>query len=554
MRARFARLAFALLVLLTLGFLVPGAQARAQSVAPPPERCLALRTADLLTIPGAPGYVLGAEVLDASKDLPARCRVFGIVGTSVEFSVLLPTATWNGKFAHVGSRFVHVGCSGAECGHALSDAECGGPLNRGYACVVDDEGHRSADDSAAWAAQNTGAKIDFAFRATHLSTVIAKAIVSRYYGRPPARSYFLGCSDAGRQGLVEAQKYPLDYDGVVAGAPPIHYVENELTRLWMATALIGPDGKTLFPTAAGRRFLQPDLQLLRKFVSESCAPKAKAGGGPLRDPRACTLNLDPLQCKSQKTADCLTSDQLAAVRKVFAGPTDDQGRPIYFLHAPPGSEGNWAYSYLPEDGGLSRVTALERDIFQNLDLTGDSAPASGAKDWRSLFERAAVSAALFDAANPDLRAFRDRGGKLIAFQGWSDDEVFPQDIVDYYGQVQRTMGPSQTRAFFRLFMVPGMDHCGNGSGADKVEYLAALEAWVEGGSAPDVLIAAERKPTDDYRFNIFPADARYWLSAPWPKADAVGARPLYPYPLTATYKGAGDPADAANWTSVAPAP
>lgn len=545
------RVRLALLVLSMMGFLVSGAPARAQGVALPPERCLELRTANFLNVPGAPGYVLGADVLGASKDLPARCRVSGIVGTSVEFALILPTATWNGKFAHVGSRFVHVGCSGAECGQAFSDAECGGPLNRGYACVVDDEGHKSSDDSAAWAAKNTQAKIDFAFRATHLSTVIAKAIVSRYYGRSPARSYFLGCSDAGRQGLVEAQHYPLDYDGVVAGAPPLYYVENELSRLWMASALIGPDGQTLFPATAGRRFLQPDLQRLRKFIQDACAPKAQAGGGPIPDPRVCTPNLDPLQCKGQKTPDCLTSDQLAAVRKVFTGPTDERGRPIYGLHALPGSEGNWAYSYLAEGGGLSRVKAIERDIF---DLTGDAAPVLSADHWRLLFKRAAVSAALLDAANPDLRAFRDRGGKLIAFQGWSDDEVFPQGVIDYYDKVQSTMGAAQTHDFFRLFMVPGMDHCGNGDAAEKVDYLAALETWVEGKSAPDVLIASERKPTEDYRFNIFPADARYWLSAPWPKADAVGTRPLYPYPLTARYKGTGDPADAANWTSSAPKP
>ncbi len=546
------RVRLALLVLSMIALLVPGARARAESAAPPRERCLELRATDFLNVPGAPGYVLAADVLDASKDLPARCRVSGIVGTSIEFSLILPTATWNGKFAHVGSRFTHVGCSGAECGQAFSDAECGGPLNRGYACVVDDEGHKSPDDSAAWAAQNTRAKIDFAFRATHLSTLIAKAIMSRYYGRPPVRSYFLGCSDAGRAGLIEAQNYPMDYDGVVAGAPPLYYVENALTRLWTASALMGPDGKTLFPAPAGRRFLQPDLQLLRKFIHDACAPKAQAGGGPIPDPRACAPNLAPLQCKGQKTADCLTSDQLAAVRKVFAGPTDEQGRPINFLHPLPGSEGNWAYSYLPEDGGLSRVKAIERDIFQDLDLTGDIMPVSGAESWRSLLERAAVSAALLDATNPDLRAFRHRGGKLIAFQGWSDHEVFPQGIIDYYGKVQGVMGAAQTRDFFRLFMVPGMDHCGNGEAADKVEYLAALETWVEGGSAPDELIASERKPTDDYRFNIFPADARYWLSQPWPKADAIGTRPLYPYPSTAKYKETGDPADAANWTSAPP--
>jgi feruloyl esterase len=539
------------IALIVAAAIAMGASAARAEAAPDPAaaRCQAMRNADFTGIPDAPSTVISATPMPQAGDVPARCQVVGFVNATIEFVVNLPVTDWNGKFAHVGSHFAHIGCTGAECGPAFTAAECDGPLKRGYACIVDDEGHKAPAGNESWAYQNLPAEADFAFRATHLSTLAGKEITARYYGKPPAHAYFLGCSDAGRQALVEAQKFPADYDGVVAGAPPVDYAANALTVLWNAAALLGPDGKSLFPAEPNKRFMQSDLQLLRKFVADKCDVDEGVKDGVMPDPRLCR-HFDPaeLKCKGPKTAECLTGDQIAAARKIYGGPVNAKGEKLTTLGMVPGSEGNWAYSYLAEGGGPENVRQMRDNILKYLSVSADlSSPATDIA-WEGAFKRAALQAALYDANNPDLRAFKAAGGKMIAFQGWSDHEVLPANIVDYYETVTKTMGgAAPTKDFFRLFMIPRMDHCGNGGGADKIEYLAAIENWVENGKAPDMLVGFDRKPTDDARYNIWPAESGYWLAQPWDKAASIGSRPVYPYPTQAKYKGAGDQTDAANW-------
>jgi feruloyl esterase len=510
----------ACLAVIALAALIGPVQARAQGPAADTaqRRCENLRTADLMRIPDAPILVLDAKVLPASADRPAVCQVSGVVNGSVEVLIDLPTLGWNGKFAHTGSQFMHVGCTGAECGSAFSDAECSGPLVLGYACMVDDEGHKAASETTAWAREDLNAKVDYAFRATHLATIAGKAITKAYYGEQPLHAYFLGCSAAGRQGMIEAQRFPLDYDGMVIGAPPIHFAPNAMRVAWNAAALLGPDGRSLFPAAAGLRFLQPDLQLLHNWIVGKCDLNDGVKDGIIPDPRQCRYNLAELQCSGAKTPACLSADQIAAVRRVYDGPVDATGRKLSGMRPLPGSEGNWAYSYLDDAGDSRHAAALRADLIRNLGLSR-------------------------------------LGGKLIAFQGWSDHEVFPEAIIDYYETVGRTMGGGAAeKDFFRLFMIPGMDHCGNGGSADKIQYLDSLERWVEHGQAPDQLIAYQRKPTDDARYNIWPAQSGYWLTKPWDPAAAIGSRPVYPYPTVAQYTGKGDPSVAASWGPADPNP
>jgi feruloyl esterase len=548
----------ACLAVIALAALIGPVQARAQGPAADTaqRRCENLRTADLMRIPDAPILVLDAKVLPASADRPAVCQVSGVVNGSVEVLIDLPTLGWNGKFAHTGSQFMHVGCTGAECGSAFSDAECSGPLVLGYACMVDDEGHKAASETTAWAREDLNAKVDYAFRATHLATIAGKAITKAYYGEQPLHAYFLGCSAAGRQGMIEAQRFPLDYDGMVIGAPPIHFAPNAMRVAWNAAALLGPDGRSLFPAAAGLRFLQPDLQLLHNWIVGKCDLNDGVKDGIIPDPRQCRYNLAELQCSGAKTPACLSADQIAAVRRVYDGPVDATGRKLSGMRPLPGSEGNWAYSYLDDAGDSRHAAALRADLIRNLGLAADDSGVLGpVLDWRADNMRLGQQVALYDAPNPDLRVFSRLGGKLIAFQGWSDHEVFPEAIIDYYETVGRTMGGGAAeKDFFRLFMIPGMDHCGNGGSADKIQYLDSLERWVEHGQAPDQLIAYQRKPTDDARYNIWPAQSGYWLTKPWDPAAAIGSRPVYPYPTVAQYTGKGDPSVAASWGPADPNP
>jgi feruloyl esterase len=546
------------LALILVANLAAPARALAQGAAavPAPARCEELRTTDLSHTPDAPILILDAKVLPASGERPAACQVDGMVNGTVEITIDLPTAGWNGKFAHAGSQFMHVGCLGAECGPAFSDAECTGPLVLGYACMVDDEGHKAASETASWANQDLSAKVDYAFRATHLATLAGKAITKAYYGAQPLHAYFLGCSAAGREGMIEAQRFPLDYDGMVIGAPPIHFAPNAMRVAWNAAALLGPDGRSLFPAAPGHRFMQPDLHMLHVWIMSKCDLNDGVKDGIIPDPRQCRYNLAELQCPGAKTPSCLSAEQIAAVRKVYDGPVDANGRKLSGMRPLPGSEGNWAYSYLDDNGGSGHAAALRADLLRNLGLSADESGISGpVLDWKADNARLGEQVALYDAPNPDLRVFSRLGGKLIAFQGWSDHEVFPEAIIDYYETVGRTMGGAAAeKDFFRLFMIPGMDHCGNGGSADKIQYLDALERWVEHGQAPDQLIAYQRKPTDDARYNIWPAQSGYWLTKPWDPAASIGSRPVYPYPTIARYNGKGDPSMASSWGPADPNP
>jgi feruloyl esterase len=543
-------------IILGLATLVGATFANAQPAPDPAAaRCDTLAKANLAGIPEAATRILFTQFVPAAGTIPAYCHAEGVVGGTVNFMINLPEANWNGKFIHAGGQYSHisVSCSGPQC--ALTIAECDGPVERGYACIVDDEGHKAAEPDFSWAYQNPQAKIDFAFRATHISTVAGKAITASYYGKAPARSYFLGCSLAGRQAMVEAQKFPNDYDGIVAGAAPLRLAENLLTLAWAAAAHLGADGKSIFPVTDGKRWLQPDLYVVRDWYAEKC--KKQAGvDGVLQDPRVCHPDPSELQCKGPKTATCLTAEQVAAVKKIYGGPVNSKGESLSDMRTPAGSEGNWGALYMNFEGDSAYAQELLNSVFKYLDVSGDNAPRATMFDWDNDYKRIALQSAFFDAVNSDLRPFKAHGGKLISFAGWTDDEALPQNMIDYYESVMKTMGgAATTKDFFRLFMVPAMDHCANGGSTDKTDYLGALEQWVENGKAPDVLIALQRLRPDNGKYNIWPAQSQYWWGHPFPKEGTSGwSRPIYPYPTLTKYKGSGNQDDAANWEPVQPKP
>jgi feruloyl esterase len=426
--------------------------------------CMQLQRLSFLDTVDAPTRVASAKLVASNTGVPEHCQVDAEVTPNVGIAVRLPTRGWNGKF-------IQVGCGGW-CGSTDASAECADPLRRGYVCASTDTGHRGASYEAAWAHDNLRAEIDFAFRANHVTAVAAKAIAERHYGRAPAKSYFLGCSTGGQHGLALAQRYPFDFDGIIAGHPTTNMAEFAMSLLWNYRALFGDDQRPLLS--------QADLQLLHDAAIERCDLDDGIADGVIGYPPSCKFDPSELLCPGRR-AHCLSQVQVDAVKKVYQGPvTGDAGSPLA-PGMPYGSELDWIAVYVARYGAV--MTGMMEGYFQHMAFVPDPAPG-----WKSsLFDfnrdppRLATMSALYSADNPDLRRFKARGAKLIAYQGWADGLQIPQ-IVDYYETVQRLNGRGSTQDFFRLFMLPGVHHCG----ANPVDFLSDLEAWVERGVAPDL--------------------------------------------------------------------
>lgn len=409
------------------------------------------------------------------------CRVRGIARpvarSRIGFEVWLPDASrWNGKFLQAGNG----GFAGGIPVPGLFEA-----LARGYATAGTDGGHQSPDGlDASWAMGHPERVTDFGWRAAARTTDAAKRIVEAGLGRRPLKSYFNGCSDGGRDAMMMAQRYPSAFDGIVAGAPAIAWTDLMTLQAIVQRDLAPP--RSLLPRAK-----LPALQ--------SAALAACGTDGYVRDPRDCHFDPASLRCGSEESDACLTDVEIDAVRKVYGGAVN----PATGRHLPglePGAEaqpGNWDFSVLasptdplgPADGhpsfGLSFYRYMVRGDprFTLADLT-----VADMRRARSLWS------STLDATDPDLGAFRSRGGKLLQYQGWTDALVPPRWTIAYFDSVQLAMGDSSD--FYRLFVVPGMNHCAGGSGPWQVDWLAALERWVEHGEAPQWLRATHPQGGD----------------------------------------------------------
>lgn len=496
----------------------------------PPSACVALLGSDFSGLADAPTQIMSAVVVAISGDLPEHCRVDGYVQPRVGFRMRLPLATWNG-------RFMAVGC-GALCGSPEADrtavAWCEDALRRGYACILSDRGHRSSDGGggnagrdALWGRGDLQAKLDYGLRAAHVSAVAGKAIIQRLYGTAAARSYFMGCSGGGRQGLSEAQRFPWDFDGILAMDPGPNLLATHMTLLWNALANTGRDGRALLDP--------PALDLLHGRVIASCDAIDGLKDGLIGDPRLCRFDPGELLCRPSEKGSCLSDEQVSAARKIYSGPVTRNGAKL-FHGSMPGSEKGSAF--LGSD--------YSENFFRHLGFLPEPNAAWSARefDFDRDFQRFGTMDALFSPTNPDLRRFRDVGGKLLIIQGWEDSGTpLPLDTVDYYEAVQRSMGgPKVTNRFARLFMMPGKSHCGGGPGANAVNYLQYLEAWVEQERAPEMMIGA----------HIETEDLRDYVAPPSAPGRIKFTRPIYPYPLQARYRGRGDPGDHRSFAPVAP--
>jgi feruloyl esterase len=447
--------------------------------------------------------ITSARLIPAGGAVNGYCEVQGRVDTEIGFEVRLPT-DWNGKFYFQGI--------GGFAGEILAP---GPALMRGYAEVTTDTGHQGQPPlpqlDATWALRNPKRQINWGHRAVHVVTVAAKEIVQAFYGRPSERSYFEGCANGGRQGLMEAQRYPADFDGIIAGAPALDWTGKMMSDNWNMQAL----ERALIPVNK--------VALVAREVLAECDAEDGLADGLISDPRRCRFDPGNLQCLANDAPNCLTAEQVESVRMIYAGPVNSEGARIY----PPVPQGHedgddgWPM-WITGDGMGPPVGAVFQDQFLRFFLFGPKYDPR-AFDFDTDPPLLAPTGEFIDAVDSDLSAFNAAGGKLIMWQGWADPAVPPLRTVAYYEEVVDVLG-SNTNQFFRLFMAPGVHHCaGSGPGPNTFDMLTALENWVEDGTAPERIIASHQREVVDR------------------------TRPLCPYPQEARYVGKGSIDDAANF-------
>jgi feruloyl esterase len=478
---------------------------------------LAQRSLPETTISAAQAVTTGSFTpqgsTNALTNLPPFCRVAGVIAptkdSQILFEVWMPLEKWNGKFAGVGNG----GWAGV-----VSYGPLGDQLRRGYATASTNTGHEAAPglNMARFAFEKPEQLIDFAYRSHHETAVRAKALVEAFYGRPAERSYFIGCSSGGYEGLMEAQRFPTDYDGIVAGAPA-----NNWTRL-MAGDFDGvlavlKDPASHLPLSA--------LGLLHRGVLAACDSADGVGDGVLEDPRQCKFDPAQLTCPDhQPSAACLTRAQVEAARRVYAGLKDPRTGAQLYPGLAPGSEPYWPHRDAANPFAIP-VSHYKWLVFGDPDWDWKTFDFTDPADYAAHLKAEATYAPILNATSPNLRAFRDRGGKLLQYHGWNDQLISAQNSIDYYESALSFFGPgADVPAFYRLFMAPGMAHCSGGTGPNTFDMQAALEQWVERGVAPDQIVATRAI-----------------------NGVVDRLRPLCPYPKKAVYKGQGDTNDAASF-------
>ena len=468
------------------------------------------------------------------------CEVLGYVTTlhpgpnQVNFELNLPTLG-NGRFLFIGNGAFAGGLGFPEVFPDFEDLPA--LTQEGFAIAFTDTGHQGSFLDGSWALFDQAKQDDYLFRGVHVTAVSAKTITNNFYGRRP-RSYFAGCSDGGREALVEAQRYAADFDGIVAGDPAIGAV------------IAGFNWNQEHLTADANNYLPTDkLALVDAEVLKSCDTADGVADGLIQDPRMCSFDPARLLCSSGDSSDCLTSGQVASLKAVYSGATKRDGRTIYpglseSDSAGDGSWGTWTMGLVPPDApgtpepwsdlALAPWQFLIEDQILKFFVFGDPAYNSLSFDLNSGDLRKmqmVLNRGGAEGANPDLSSFQKRGGKLIIYHGWSDPVVSPQATIRYYNSVIQQQGElNRTEQFARLFMAPGMQHCiGGGPGPNVFDPLSSLIDWVERNVDPKKIVAAHFQDND-------------------PSTGIVTrTMPLCPYPKTAVFKD-GDVNQASNWS------
>lgn len=507
---------------LLLGFIpLAGAETAETAI----DECAVLAALDFEESVGAAVSLQGAMV-EARGQPGARCRVTGRIAPEVGVEVWLPADTWNGKL-------LVTGCE-QRCGslrtHQMEDAAA-----RGYATATTDGGYSVGEDAdSRWAWNAPEREEDFGHRAVHVTALLAKALVAAFYGEREQYAYFRGCSNGGRQGLVAAQRYPEDFDGIIAGAP-FHQTLSVPHMIWADR--VNRDAQNR-PLLRGGQ-----IELLHQAVLAACDAADGLSDGIVGDPERCAFDPALLMCPEGAKRDCLDAAQVEAVRRIYSGPLTSAGQRLAPFGAAPGSEFTWARQLLGRDDeppsfrvvgeNWLRYHAFEPDPPQ------DAALAEF--DFDRDPERLAASASRI-GFEPDLDGFQRRYGRLIVHHGWADESLQPAHTIEYWRRLVRNSGGEQKLAdFARLFLLPGVQHCGGGPGAGDIDYLTAIERWVEQDEAPDMLIAWRTRDSAPVtvRQPLFPLAGEVLLK-----------RPVFPWPEVAYYRGEGDVLEPASYRRV----
>ena len=459
-------------------------------------------------LPGNGAAGLGAP--PAFGSLPAFCRVAGTIrpttDSDIRFEVWMPAANWNGKFVGVGN--------GVWAG-SISYGEMVAPLSGGYATAATDDGHQGSPLDGNFVVGHPEKLIDFGHRAPHEMTVAAKATIAAFYARKPDRALFVSCSTGGRQALMEAYRYPDDYDGISSMAPANPMTQLMISSLWTGYAAL-KDAESRLPP--------PKLAVVKKAAVEACDASDGVKDGIIGLPKACRFDPAVLQCKGGDAPDCLTAPQVTALRAIYAGPKNPRtGKQIY-----PGFELGSEGMFPLQTGGPTPFPVATTYMsglvfndakwdFKSFDYDRDAARAIKA------------GSAVLDVPPTGLDKFFAGNRKLLLSHGWADGLIPAQSTVDFYTALTRDLGARKADGGVRLFMVPGMGHCAGGDGPSSINVIAAIDQWVESGRAPERIIASN------------------------PPAAPARTRPLCAYPQVAKYSGTGSSDEEKNFNCVAPA-
>jgi feruloyl esterase len=464
-----------------------------------------------------------AVLIPASGEAPEYCQITGLIAPEIRFEASLP-GDWNGRFYMFGNG----GYAGEPLGSPMRAGSRHSALKRGFAVAQTNTGHDAAIEPLGSFAVNRQKMLDYAWRAVHLTAETSKQLIRNYYGQAAARSYFDGCSTGGRQGLMSAQRFPDDFDGIVVGAPVLDFTGTTLMGAWNARAL------------AAAPIPLEKMKLVAHRVYEKCDAVDGLKDGLIDDPRRCQF--DPSKdlpvCSGQGDGqDCLTPAQIGALKAIYDGVQSHDkrifwGQPLgaeIDMPGPGGQQTGWSGWIIAP--GRQSIAAMFAETFYRYLAFPKTDPSYDLKsfDFESDPAKLQTIGGIVDAKNPDLSRFKAHGGKIVMYFGWADPALNPLMGIDYYEKVTARMGPA-TMDFFRLFMVPGMAHCRGGVGTDEFDAFTALVEWVENGIAPKQLMASQTRG-----------------------GKVVRNRPLCPYPQVAKYNGTGNPDEAQSFTCASPA-
>jgi feruloyl esterase len=444
----------------------------------------------------------GAAVAKAAASLPAFCRVTLKIAPSpdsdIRSEVWLPASGWNGKFLQVGN---------GAWGGSIQYGALGDALRRGYAGASTDTGHTGTD--ASFAMGHPEKLIDFGYRSVHETAVLGKATAATLYGEKPRLAYFDGCSGGGRMSFMEAQRFPGDFDGIIAGAPGYNRTDVAFQTLGMAQAThVSPE--SFIPAVK--------YPALHRAALDTCDSLDGLADGLIADPSACRFDPGVLQCQGADGPGCLTEAQVVAARRIYAPVLDPKTGARVANGLEPGSELQW--------GGVAgnQPHSMYNDLLKFVVMKDPNWDYRTLDVGRQLERARQADSGVLAATSTELTPFVTRGGKLLMYHGWSDQNIPPRESVTYYKGLLKTMGRPKVAEGVRLFMVPGMGHCGGGDGPNEFDMLAALEQWREHGRAPSEILASQRS-----------------------EGRVIRTRPLCPYPQIAKYKGSGSVDRAENF-------